>query len=267
MAKKKYTKVTKKELAGLTKQALKEKIRSAAKTANSRIRRGGEKAAPNQPEWLTEKGYFPTGLRSGSAKELQSLYTDIRSYLAGNKPPKTPEEQLRGKINRLRREANKRLDELANAGYKDSMLMLDKYRNMEYKWFGDEYGHFRTPDKNMTLDELKLLYDNIADFLERDYSKKTFDDIIKKFAENRDITNDLSNRYFDILERAENLGYTKEYVYSKEDEIIERIDHGFSDEEIFQMLKEGLDEWEEEQQKEKERFAQKNKKRRYKKRK
>lgn len=280
-----YKPITKSELSKLTDTEIRAAIKSAAKTANSRLRRAkGESTASGS--YVSKSGYYYTGAKGKNREELEKQLTQIRDYLAkgetrtelgiSNYREKTykplgqkdiarrSESDLKAQIKQEGEAANRRLKALRNAGLEDSAMINDKFRNLSDKPFGTDKGLFNLNTQGMSKAELQLHLLNIHLFLSSGYTVRGVKKELRQFKENvAAVDMHEANYILDAFRRMQNNGYHRVFIYEQVDYIKELRNEGITASDAARIVGENYDEWQHEQQRYKRAYQQKHRRSRF----
>lgn len=285
---KQYKHVTKSELDKLGNDDLKRAIKSAVKTANSRIRRSQGLSSPSG-YGVGASGYFQAGTKGLNREQMETLYKSVRGYLAQGETRTglgisksrvkkydyltqkdiagKPKNELYEQALTEARAANRRLNLLYKSGLADSPVITDKYINISNKDFGTEEGFFRLPSENMSKSDIEYLLLNIRGFLAKGYTPAEVKKRVKKFGENFGVSDVRIAEYMlNMKKQMDNEGFAKDFIYESlnDNSLVRLYDSGLDDESVMQILSDSEKQWKLERQRLKDGFNRKNSKRRFK---
>lgn len=283
---KSYKAITKSEISKLTDTEIRAAIKSAAKTANSRLRRAkGESTASGS--YVSKSGYYYTGAKGKNREDLEKQLTQIRDYLAkgetrtelgiSNYREKTyktlgqkdiarkSESDLKAQIKQEGEAANRRLKALQNAGLEDSAVINDKFRNLSDKPFGTDKSLFNLNTQGMSKAELQLQLLNIHLFLSSGYTVRGVKKELRQFKENVAAADMREANYIlDAFRRMQNNGYHRVFIYEQVDYIKELRNEGVTASDAARIVGENYDEWQKQQQSYKRAYQRKHRRSRFK---
>lgn len=272
--------------------SLAQQIKSAAKTANSRIRRSGGKYKAEGAGALSS-GYFTTGSAKLTTAQKRERLRDLRRFIKESdtpqtkaarrtrekkakgifespkkpKPPRTRPEltqrdiagwsrnQLVEMIRREGKTANSRLDRIFQTG--NETLLPSIYRTR---------GKFSLATADLTENELQLKFLQIREFLSHDFTLQGLKDSKSVMMERMGFDEEEDEEFQDTLEVIDDLvqkGLSRRYLESNALTISEYAREGLDAREIYDLMLSGFEDWKEEQKREQERWTARHRKKRF----
>lgn len=271
---------------------LAQQIKSAAKTANSRIRRSGGKYKAEGAGALSS-GYFTTGSAKLTTAQKRERLRDLRRFIKETdtpqtktarrtrekrakgileptkkpKPPRTRSEltqrdivgwsrkQLIEMIRREGKTANSRLERIYQSGNEN--LLPSVYRTR---------GKFSLATADLTENELQLKFLQIREFLSHDFTLQGLKDRKSVMMERMGFDEEDDGEFQGTLEMIDDLvqkGLNRRYLESNALTISEYAREGLDAREIYDLMLSGFEDWKEEQKREQERWMVRHRKKRF----
>lgn len=272
--------------------SLAQQIKSAAKTANSRIRRSGGKYSAEGAGALNS-GYFATGSAKLTTAQKRERLRDLRRFIKETdtpqtktarrtrekkakgffespkkpKPPRTRPEltqrdiagwsrkQLIEMIRREGKTANSRLERIYQSGNEN--LLPSVYRTR---------GKFSLATADLTENELQLKFLQIREFLSHDFTLQGLKDSKSVMMERMGFDEEEDEGFRDALEMIDDLvqrGLNRRYLESNALTIAEYAREGLDAREIYDLMLRGFEDWKEGQKREQERWSSQHRKKRF----
>ena len=274
-------------MASLTQQ-----IKSAAKTANSRIRRSGGKYKAEGAGALNS-GYFATGSAKLTSAQKRERLRDLRRFIKETdtpqtrtarrtrekrakgileptkkpKPPRTRPEltqrdiagwsrkQLVEMIRREGKTANSRLDRIYQSGNEN--LLPSIYRTR---------GKFSLATADLTENELQLKFLQIREFLSHDFTLQGLKDSKNVMMERMGFNEDDEDVFQDSISMIDELvqmGLNRRYLESNALTVSEYIREGLDARQIYDIMLDGFEDWKEAQKRSHEAWTARHGKKRF----
>lgn len=271
--------------------SLAQQIKSAAKTANSRIRRSGGKYKAEGAGAL-DSGYFATGSAKLTTAQKRERLRDLRRFIKETDTPQTktarrtrekrakgivespkkpkpktrPEltqrditgwsrKQLIEMIRREGKTANSRLERIYQSGNEN--LLPSVYRTR---------GKFSLATADLTENELQLKFLQIREFLSHDFTLQGLKDRKSVMMERMGFDEEDDGEFQGTLEMIDDLvqkGLNRRYLESNALTISEYAREGLDAREIYDLMLSGFEDWKEEQKREQERWMVRHRKKRF----
>ena len=272
--------------------SLAQQIKSAAKTANSRIRRSGGKYNAEGAGALNS-GYFATGSAKLTTAQKRERLRNLRRFIKETdtlqtkaarrmrekrakgitstpkkpKPPKTHPEltqrdiagwsrkQLIEMIRREGKTANSRIARIYQSGNEN--LLPSIYRTR---------GKFSLATADLTENELQLKFLQIREFLSHDFTLQGLKDRKSVMMERMGFDEEGNEEFQGTLEMIDDLaqkGLNRRYLESNALTISEYAREGLDTREIYDLMLSGFKDWKEEQKREQERWSSRHRKKRF----